>query len=137
MRLKKLADIELLPSVLGINKVNRYLIQLIEILENDNTISKSQGAAEINNLISYQGCNEQGISVESSQRILSWIKSNYDSSCKDSIQWNSGNLANLNCSGVEEFMNERIENSSWDYEKDELIDCLKEIKKLLNKPKLH
>lgn len=129
MRLKKLADIELLPSVLGINKVNRYLIQLIEILENDNTISKSQGAEEINNLISYQGCNEQGISVESSQRILSWIKSNYDSSCKDSIQWNSGNLANLNCSGVEEFMNERIENSNWDYEKDELIDCLKEIKK--------
>lgn len=130
MRLKKLTDIESLPSVLDIKKVNQYLIQLIDILENDNTISKSQGAEEINNLISYQGYNEQRLNVESSQRILSWIKSNYDSSSKDSIEWNSGNLSNLNCSGVEEFINERIENSNWDFEKNELIDCLKEIKEL-------
>ncbi|WP_169786473.1 hypothetical protein [Cyclobacterium amurskyense] len=124
-----MTDIELLPSVLDIKEVNHYLIQLINLLENDNTISKSQGAAEINNLISYQGYNEQGLNVESSQRILSWIRSNYDPNCKDSIEWNSANLANLNCSGVEEFINKRIENSDCDQEKDELKDCLKEIKK--------
>ncbi|EPR71060.1 hypothetical protein [Cyclobacterium qasimii] len=132
MKLRNINDIQSLPSVLGLKELNQYLIQLIEILENDNTISQAQAAEEINNLISYQCFNEEGLSEETSLKILNWIKSNYEPQNKDSIECNSGSLANLNCYGVEEFINERIEKSNWEFEKNELVDCLKEIKESKN-----
>ena len=130
MILKTINDIEKLPSVIEITELNNYLLQLLRILDSDSKISKSKGAEIINDLISYQGSNERGLNNEVSLAILEWIKINYDSESEESIGWNSGNLANLNCAGVIEFIEESMNKSNSEFEKKELMDCLNDIDKI-------
>ncbi len=128
MKLRTINDIKELPSVLDVDEVNLYLIQLIDILKRDNTDSLI-GAKTINNLISYQGYNEQGLSIKASLKILEYIKETYNPDCKESVYWNTGNLANLTCKEAETFMEIRLSVSESAYEKQEIAESLSEFKK--------
>jgi len=125
-KLHSISDIEVLPSVLDIEEVSEYLIQLIEILNKTN-IDPITGAETINDLISYQGYNEEGLSLEASHKILGYIKNTYNPEHKRSIEYNTANLANLTCLEAKEFMEFRLEESSSLMEKKELKGALNEI----------
>ena len=126
MELKTIKDIEELPSVLDIEEVSQYLIQLVDVINNTNT-DPIAGAEAINNLISYQGYNEEGLSLEASHKILKYIKETYNPGDIESVEWNTANLANLTCKEAKEFMKKRLKESSSSHEKQELTESLNEI----------
>ena len=126
MELKTIKGIDELPSVLDVEEVSLYLIQLIDILQSTNT-DPIAGAETINNLISYQGYNEQGLSIKASLKILEYIKETYNPDNRESIDWNTANLANLTCKEAKEFMGKRLSESTSLYEKHELTESLSEI----------
>jgi len=126
MKLRTINDIEELPSVLDVQEISLYLIQLIDILKSENT-DPIIGAETINNLISYQGYNEQGLSNKASLKILEYIKETYNPDSKESVDWNTGNLANLTCKEAKEFMEIRLSESKSAYEKQEITESLSEI----------
>lgn len=125
-KLQSIRDIDELPSVLDIEEVSLYLIQLVDILNKFNT-DPITGAEEINNLISYQGYNEEGLSLDASHKILEYIKNTYKPEHKDSVEWNTANLANLTCMEAKEFMETRLKLSSSLKEQKELRGALSEI----------
>jgi hypothetical protein len=127
MKLNRIQDIDKLPSVLDIDEVNYYLIQLVDVIRKTNT-APNVGAEAINNLISYQGCNEEGLSLEVSHKILEYIEETYNPENKDSVDWNIGNLTNLTCIEAKEFLNKRLVDSKSEYEKREILEALSEIK---------
>jgi len=126
MKLANIKDIEKLPSVLDVEELNKYLIELVEVLRSTN-VGAEEGAEAINNLISYQGYNLEGLSIESSRAILEWIKENYDENNKELIEWNSANLANLTCIEAKEFIEKRIADTESEHERKELLETLEEI----------
>ena len=70
-KLKKLSDMQKIPSVLDVKELNEYLDDLMEIIENSNKIEPLTAAESINDLIGYQGNNFEGISTSISKRIFS------------------------------------------------------------------
>ena len=126
MKLKSINDIDNLPSVLDVEELSQYLIDLVVVIRDTNA-DPITGAESINNLISYQGCNEQGLSIEASKKIFAYIKETYDPSNTESVDWNTANLANLTCIEAKEFIIKRLSNSSSKYEKQELTGALNEI----------
>ena len=124
--LHRLEDVDELPSVLDVEEVSLYLIQLIEIIKSSN-ISSLDGAKAINNLISYQGYNESGLSLDASYKILDYIKHTYNPSDKESISWNCANLANLTCLEAKEYIEKRLADSDNQFEQRELTQAHREI----------
>ena len=126
MKLATIQDIDKLPSVLDIEDVDKYLLELVEVIRSTN-VGAQEGAEAINNLISYQGYNEVGLSVETSRVVLDWIKETYDGTNNDLVMWNSGNLANLTCIEAKEFIENRLKKSGSEFERKELVETLEEI----------
>jgi hypothetical protein len=126
MKLATIQDIDKLPSVLDIKKVEKYLVELVELIRSTN-VGALEGAEAINNLISYQGYNEVGLSVETSRAVLEWIKETYDEKNNDLVMWNSGNLANLTCKEAKEFIENRLKETEAEFERKELVETLEEI----------
>ena len=126
MKLNTIKDIDELPSVLDVEEVSEYLIQLIDVIKNTDA-DPITGAEAINNLISYQGYNEEGLSLNASYKILGYIKETYNPGNKESVDWNTANLANLTCKEAKEFMEKRLSESTSSYEKQELTGSLNEI----------
>ena len=126
MKLETLQDIEKLPSVIDVEEVSLRLVELVEVIQRQN-VSPLEGAEAINDLISYQGCNETGLSIEASKVIFDWIKEVYDPSDKELIECNIANLANLTCMEAEEFLRDRLNLSNSDFERKEIEGALDEI----------
>jgi len=126
MKLESISDIDELPSVLDVEEVNVRLIELIDILRNGN-VDKVEGSEAINYLISYQGYNRTGLSIDASLVVLNWIKETYDPLNRQLVYWNSGNLANLTCPEAKEFIEFRLNREITEFEREELVGALSEI----------
>jgi len=126
IELKTIKDIDELPSVLDIEDLSQYLIQLVDIIKSTNT-DPVTGAELINNLISYQSYNEEGLSIKASLKILEYIKEIYKSNNRESIDCNTANLANLTCREAKEFIMKLLSQSTSSYEKQELTEALSEV----------
>ena len=109
-----------------VEEVSQYLIQLVDIIKNTNT-NPIAGAESINNLISYQGYNEGGLSIEARLKILKYVKETNDPGNRESVDWNTANLANLTCIEAKEFMKKRLSESISLFERQELTGALSEI----------
>ncbi len=127
MKLESIQDIEKLPSVLNVEETNRHLIELIAIIKKTH-LGYVESAEAINYLISCQEYNETGLTVETSKLILDWIKEIYNPNNRDLIKWISGNLANLTCQAAKDFIGNRLNLTISEFERQELIEALTEIK---------
>jgi hypothetical protein len=137
VELKSIQDLDKLPSVIESDKLNQYLIQLIDLIDNNSDITDIKGAELINDLIAYQSKNHIGIGNKASQIILDWIKKNYNPDSQKAIEYNTENLAYLNCDGVIEFIQKRLESPNSEFEKYELEDTLEKFKTYKKLPKIN
>ncbi|MFC1580282.1 hypothetical protein ACFL4N_05155 [Thermodesulfobacteriota bacterium] len=128
MKLKTIQDINNLPTVLDIQEVNKRLIEIVEVIRNTPRIKILDAAEAINDLICSQAHNEEGLSVKTSLILLDWIKEVYDPNDNELLNCLSANLANLNCLEAKIFIESLIRDSTSEYEKNELIESLKEMR---------
>jgi hypothetical protein len=127
MVLNKISDIDKLPSVLRIEEVNMYFMQLMSIINSDPKLEPLIAAEAINNLIGYQGYNTEGLSREVSLEILEWTKRIYKPDDDELVDCCCSNLANLTCKEAGDYLQELISNSISNEEKVSLQEALNEI----------
>lgn len=127
MKLEKIQDIEKLPSVLDIEEVSLRLVELVDVIRSNNTCPL-ESAEAINDLISYQGYNDTGLSVRASEVVLNWIKEVYNPLHKELIGYCIANLANLTCAEAKDFLQERLGLALTDAEREDIKEALREIK---------